>query len=122
MTNAEFKSLREALGLTSRDLAGLIGVRQATVTGWEAGIRPIPDRRAEQLRSLADDFDKQVNYLTAEAGYTIRVPRNDDERKDTTMPARWQRRVALTVARKTGKRIEYFIPYAQAHVRKEKEK
>lgn len=107
MTNAEFKTRREALGLTSRDLADLIGVQQATVTGWEAGIRPIPDRRAEQLQDLSSQFRQQVDELAGQDGEIIWVPRNDSERTDLSWPARWQRLVGLQAAQRAGKQIRY---------------
>lgn len=107
MTNAEFKAQREALGLTSRDVAELFGVRQATVTSWEAGIRPIPDRRAVELRDLSAKFYRQAEDLAQGEGDVIKVPRNDGERADGSMPARWQRQAALVAARESGKRIEY---------------
>ena len=118
MTNAEFKAQREALGLTSRDVAELFGVRQATVTSWEAGIRPIPNRRAVELRGLSAKFYRQADVLAHGDGDVIHVPRNDGEKTDGSMPARWQRQAALVAARESGKRIEYTTAHPRGRRKK----
>lgn len=48
----EFKRIRLSMGLNQQELADLLGVRQATVSRWEAGI-PVPDKRTMiALRTL----------------------------------------------------------------------
>jgi len=42
MTPIELRARREALGLSQGLLADWLGVRQATVSRWEAGKQPIP--------------------------------------------------------------------------------
>lgn len=107
MTPAEFKATRESLGLTSDDLARLLDVSTPTITRMEAGVMNVPDRRAEQLRQIADRFDSDVERLSRSSDKTLTVPRNDSERTDTTTPARWQRQAALRAARRTGKHLTY---------------
>jgi len=52
MKNAELKTIREGLGLTLQDVAGLTGVQQRTVQYWEAGTLSVPNRVGNMLEAL----------------------------------------------------------------------
>ena len=110
MSPARFKATRESIGLTSKELAQLFGIRQSSVTRMEAGIRPIPERRSKQLDHLVDQFDADIERLRTSEDKVLIVPRNDAERTDMSRPARWQRLAALEAARQTGKQIRYNAP------------
>ena len=42
MTPADLKQRRQDLGLSQTALAQILGVRQATVSDWERGVKPYP--------------------------------------------------------------------------------
>ena len=54
------RELREEKGLKQVELAGILGVRQNTLSTWETG-RYEPDN--EMLQKIADYFDVSVDYL-----------------------------------------------------------
>jgi DNA-binding transcriptional regulator YdaS (Cro superfamily) len=53
MTKRELKQITDALGGV-RAAANNLGVTTQAVHGWFSGDRPIPERRAEQLRRLIE--------------------------------------------------------------------
>lgn len=53
MKPAEYRKLREQLGLTQAGLASLLGVTRATINAREAGRVPINGEAAAAIRSLA---------------------------------------------------------------------
>lgn len=57
MRAAQFRAMREALGLSQRDVADEAGVDRRSVKSWEAGVYPIPSDVAEWLsgeKAVAD--------------------------------------------------------------------
>ena len=57
MRAAQFRAMREALGLSQRDVADEAGVDRRSVKSWEAGVYPIPADVAEWLsgeKAVAD--------------------------------------------------------------------
>jgi transcriptional regulator with XRE-family HTH domain len=57
MRAAQFRAMREALGLSQRDVADEVGVDRRSVKSWEAGVYPIPADVAEWLsgeKAVAD--------------------------------------------------------------------
>lgn len=70
MTFAErLKDLRTAREMTQQDLADRCGITKAVVSMWESGKR-MPSR--ENLRTLADIFNVQIEYLLGESPVTMR--------------------------------------------------
>lgn len=66
MTPAEFRVLREYLGLSGPWLTARLGISSArNQRGWESGAVPIPTRHAEALRDLAAETDKAVAKMVA---------------------------------------------------------
>lgn len=106
MTSAEFKCVREGLGLTSQWLADRWGVALFSVQRWEKE-RVLPGDLEADLCSLVARFESAVLDGVASAGDRyVEVPRTDDQSPDE-MPAAYHRAVALAVARRTGARIAY---------------
>jgi hypothetical protein len=75
MNAAEFKTLRESLGLPVPWVAAQAGARPRVVESWEEGKEPVPDDVAgllasldEQLWQLVDDYLEQVNEMKAQDG------------------------------------------------------
>lgn len=58
--NKKIKQLREAQGLTQKDVADRLGVYPSAVTRWESGEKR-PD--LVNLVKLADMFDVSLDYL-----------------------------------------------------------
>jgi DNA-binding XRE family transcriptional regulator len=52
MTNAEFKTLREACGLSQRVAAQLLGNNERTVRYWEDGTSAVPNDAAELVTTI----------------------------------------------------------------------
>lgn len=68
MTPAEFKTLRERLGLSGETLGTLLprSVIDRTVRRWESGaITPIPNDACEFLRALDERAEQQVRQTQA---------------------------------------------------------
>jgi hypothetical protein len=106
MTAAEFKVVREYLGLTGDWLAGYLGVSPRTVRHWEAGKYAIPDgvrlavedlerRTAEFVSGVVDKLmdlpDPGVVTYRDDAEYHAAVP-------EAEFPASWHRAVIGRVA------------------------
>lgn len=103
MTPAEFKALREHLGLTTRWLAHRWKIQETTIQRWERN-RTVPAPLAADLADLADQFAAQVTTLRRSRHRDLPVPRRDTDSPDT-MPATWHRAIALTAAHGTRHRL-----------------
>lgn len=57
MTAAEFRTLRDALGLSVDVCCRLFGVADRTIRRWDSGRLPVPDPVAHQLLEVDADFD-----------------------------------------------------------------
>lgn len=99
MTPADFKTLRESLGLSAQWLADTIGVDQRTIRRWEDGVIPLRPDAVELLTRLdnqmvvyidgelerilddtgIDPLDDDLTTLAPEAWPTIEVPRVDTD-------------------------------------------
>lgn len=106
MTDAEFRVVREFLGLTGDWLAGHLGVSPRAVRHWEAGRYAIPDGVRQELEDLErrtgefvsgviekllDMPDPGVYVYRTDAEYHAAVP-------DSPFPASWHRAVVARVA------------------------
>lgn len=60
MTGAEFRTLRESLGLSGDQLAQLLDVRDRTVRRWEAGDQAVPDGAGEDLARIDAMLERAV--------------------------------------------------------------
>lgn len=64
MTKADFRAMREALGLTQLDVADACGVRALTVKRWERpGFPEPPEDAVEWLEGMADLHDEMVGQM-----------------------------------------------------------
>lgn len=114
LTSAELKSIREAIGFTSKDMAKLLGVTLNTEIRMEAGIRTVSQRHSDQVQELLKRFDKDVKRVEHESIGIIYVPKNDwDPTGDQSTPSRYQRMVALRAAMETGSILDYKIWLAE---------
>ncbi|TXS50136.1 helix-turn-helix domain-containing protein [Streptomyces sp. t39] len=106
MTDAEFKVVREYLGLTGDWLAGHLGVSGRTVRHWEQGKYPIPDG----VRLAMEDLEARTGeFVAGVAKQLMDVPapgvityRNDAEyhaaHPEIEFPASWHRAVVARIA------------------------
>lgn len=106
MTDAEFRVVREYLGLTGDWLAGHLGVSGRTVRHWEAGRYPIPRGvrlEIEELESRTGTFVSGViEKLLDMADVGLVVYRTDEDyhaaNPGVVFPASWHRAVVARVA------------------------
>lgn len=108
MTDAEFRVVREYLGLTGEWLAGHLGVSSRTVRHWEQGRYPIPDGVRLAIEQLEADTAGFVSGIVAslnshpDPDVTVMTYRNDEEYRaahpDVAFPASWHRALIARVA------------------------
>ncbi len=119
MTAAEFRVVREYLGLTTRWLADRLGVQERTVQRWEAGASPIPDgvRLAiEQLEAdTAQYVDQAVQALLDLPDPGLLTYRSDADyhqhHPEQPWPASWHRATVARVAERVPALvIDYWQP------------
>lgn len=60
MTSAEYRTLREACGFTTRDAAAFHQVAERTIVHWESARNGIPDGAAEELARLNAKIERAV--------------------------------------------------------------
>jgi hypothetical protein len=106
MTPAEFRVVREHLGLTGDWLAGHLDVNPRTVRAWEQGRYPIPDG----VRVAIEDLEERTaTFVAAVVAQILDVPdpvvvtyRSDAELRaahpEVGFPASWHRAVIARVA------------------------
>lgn len=104
MTSAEFKCLRESMGLTTKWLAARWDVNEVSVQRWERN-RTLPDSLAEDMARLKMQFDGEVEHAVETGGDYFVVPRNDRFHTMDDMPAAWHHMIAERVRERTGVRI-----------------
>lgn len=111
ITPAEFRCLRERLGLTENWLAERWGVAKQSVIRWER-YRELPTAIADDLMKIKQNFDSSVENLAKKykAGDTLSIPAtrdNDDVASMARYPQRMVRAIAWAVHEKTGCKIAY---------------
>jgi len=116
MTNAQFRTIREFLGLTGDWTATHLGVSPRTVRHWESGRHPVPADVTLAMGILeartALFVSEHVEELNSLPDPVMHVYRNDAEYhaacRASAFPASWHRAVAARVALGVpGLRIEY---------------
>ncbi|MFJ5099395.1 helix-turn-helix transcriptional regulator [Streptomyces sp. NPDC088557] len=106
MTDAEFRVVREFLGLTPEWLAEHLNVSNRTIRHWEAGTYAIPDGVRLEMESLGEHAAGVVGGVVAQL---LDVPdpgvltyRTDAEYRaahpEAGLPASWHRAVVARVA------------------------
>lgn len=111
ITPAEFRCLREQLGLTENWLAARWNVAKQSVIRWERN-RELPQQLAEDIAEIKNSFDASVSKLSQKykAGDTLTIPAtrdNDDVASMARYPQRMVRAIAWAVHEKTGCKIAY---------------
>ncbi len=96
MNAATFKTIREGLGLTARDISERLDINPRTVDRWEAGDSPIPAFAVAALDEwesrAADTVEAWVEAVEGdERPFVVIAASPDDE------PPRWQRAIAFRV-------------------------
>lgn len=104
LTSAEFKCLRESMGLTTKWLAARWGVSEYSVQRWERN-RTLPEHLSMDMARLKMQFDGEVESAVRSGGDFFLVPRNDRFRSDDDMPAAWHHMIAQRVTEKTRTRV-----------------
>ena len=110
MTGAEVTAAREALSLTTAELADLAGVHPQTPHRWEAGREPAPVRIAGLLADLTREHADLVERLVdavddaPDNRAAVVVPRTQEEYEalypGASRPLRWLRLAAVRAARR----------------------
>ncbi|WP_018588763.1 helix-turn-helix domain-containing protein [Salinispora arenicola] len=116
MSDAEFRVVREFLGLSVEWLASYLGVSVRTVRQWEQGRDPVP----EGVRAALEDIERRTDaFVDGLVGKILDIPdpcvrvyRSDEEyhaaHPDVEFPARWHRHVLARIAREVpGLRFAY---------------
>jgi hypothetical protein len=116
MTAAEFRVVREFLGLTGDWLAGHFGVDPRTVRSWEQGRYPIPDG----IRIGMENLEQQTGtFIGGVVGQIMDIPeptvityRTDadyhEAHPEVDFPASWHRAVVARIALEVpGLAIDY---------------
>lgn len=106
MTEAEFRVVREFLGLTPEWLSAHLGVSARTVRHWEAGRYTIPDGVRMELEDLevrtAEFIGGVVPQLMDLPDPGVITYRSDEEYREahpeTPFPASWHRAVVARLA------------------------
>lgn len=116
MTPAEFKVVREFLGLTGEWLAQYLGVSARTVRHWEQGKYPIPDGVRLAIERIEAETGRFVGVIVEELmdlpDPGVITYRNDQEyhaaHPEVPFPASWHRAVIARVAQEVpGLAITY---------------
>lgn len=116
MTDAEFKVVREFLGLTGDWLADHLSVNPRTVRAWEQGKYPIPDGVRQEMEDLERRTGEFISGVIAKImdlpDPTVVTYRNDAEyhaaHPEIPFPASWHRAVVARIAQEvTGLVIVY---------------
>ncbi|MFD9721080.1 helix-turn-helix domain-containing protein [Streptomyces sp. NPDC059076] len=106
MTDAEFRVVREHLGLTGEWLADHLGVSPRAVRHWEQGKYAIPDVVRLEMQSLeartAEFADKAVAALSDMSEPGVLTYRSDAEyhnaHPEISFPASWHRALVARIA------------------------
>ena len=73
MTPAEYRTMREACGLSQQSAAPFHGVTYRAIQQWEAGVNRVPARTAEEIRALDVRISDGASALIAAQGRRSRT-------------------------------------------------
>lgn len=109
MTAAKFKVTREFLGLTTKWLAGALGVQERTVQRWDSGATPVPGWVQYRLQKMSEQTDAVVEAAVEQAernGGPYITYRTDSEYRSADpsveWPASWHRAVGARVVHRVS--------------------
>ena len=104
MNAATFKTIREGLGLTARDVSERLDINPRTVDRWEAGDSPIPAFAAAAL-------DKWETRAAGTVAAWVEAIEGDEHpliviaTSDFDEPLRWQRAIAFQVRQRVPRLV-----------------
>lgn len=116
MTGAEFRCVRESLGLNTKWMTAHLDINERTLLRWEFGRNPVREFAAQALQAIEGQAAALVAEIVAEhAGIAepwIETYSTDEQYwadwPESPYPAAWHRAVAFRAARQLpGARIEY---------------
>lgn len=115
MSNADFRAMREYLGLPAQWLAERFEVNTRTVQKWDSGEALIPKEISEEMRSL--EFDTRlvvarfVDELHDNGEMCFEIPRTHEDLEEmeehADMPLDWWRMVGARVRTERGGFLEW---------------
>lgn len=108
MTPAEFKCLRELMGLSTRFLSERWGVSEMSVQRWERN-RTIPREFEGDVEGMVRDFLSLVRRGIDRSDGSIEAPRTDAECRGE-FPSAYYRRAAALVSLRTLGEIVFSVP------------
>lgn len=76
MFTERLKSLRKEAGLTQKELAEQLGIKQPTYTQWELGRR---SPSSETLEKFANFFNVSTDYLLGNSDYKTTIDQDIEE-------------------------------------------
>lgn len=120
-TAAEFRCLRESLGISSHWLAAHLEVAERTVLRWEFGRNPLRDYATDALAAIAADADALTDELAAPGVTVVYTYRTDEDyharEPGARYPASWHRAAAWRAARRLGAQLDYHVARQARQVR-----
>ncbi|MCG2805761.1 DUF1870 family protein [Propionicimonas sp.] len=117
MSAAEFRCLREWLGLTTSWVAEHVGVAERSVHRWEAGAMRVPEAVGAKMLQVSevtyDALNTAVDHLMDLSEPSIWTYRTDDDYRthhpELDWPASWHRALCARIADEVpGLRIDYW--------------
>lgn len=99
MTQAEFRTIREGLGLTAAWLAEHLDINTRTIERWEAGTSGVPEFAVEAMAQLEATAATHVgeHIETFRDAGVLAVLTIEPESDENVWPERWQRAIAFRV-------------------------
>jgi DNA-binding transcriptional regulator YiaG len=105
MSPAEFRCLREYLGLSTQWVAVQLGVGPRAVLRWESPGGTVPQRAASLLTLMRQRAHEAVDaYQVVTGGQHLLVPAEITGWADE-MPPAWHRHIAVRAAEKLGANV-----------------
>lgn len=98
MGPAEFRTLREYLGLTTQWVATRLMVGPRAVLRWESPGEKVPENAAALIRSLLTEADAEVRKRLSNEPFTMVVPSETVWHRGEYPPT-WHRAIAARVYR-----------------------
>lgn len=100
--SARLLIIREMMGLSSHQLASLLGVDHRSVIRWENGMFEVPDYADRKYKELTEEFEGSAVNLAKEARALGYVPVPHDKKARYGFPASWYRAVARRAVEISG--------------------
>lgn len=106
MSPAEFKCLRESMGLSTKWLAIRWNVAEFSIKRWEH-IRFLPTEFEQDLLQLKHDFDQAVAAASETGSDSLLIVPRIELESSGVFPATWSRAIAQRAHERTGMKIVF---------------